>query len=757
MNGTDPNFVQQAPPLPAQPQQQSDSGWGIGDPFSFTPQGQAAPPGSGWQHIAMFGGNMLRAANARTASGHLANGTGFAGPLGAATVDTMEQASQQALQRQQMQGAYLNNQLTAAHLPVEIQRANLQRAMLNNPQFQQRLMGGVQGQPIGDLGAMPPPPNAFGSATPSPGGLSGAVHQLESGGSMAPGITGDGGQAFGPMQVHAAALADVNKANGTNYTPEQLAADPKIGKWVGDQYLNMQVQKFGPTAGLAAYNAGPGRVSQAMQGGPPIPTATQGYVNRGMAMAGGQPGGGQPSGGGPGDGYMAQARQMMQQAMQITAQQNSEKFGLGQVMTPGDPAAMNEQAKILFQKGMELNANPQIAGLTRQAESNVDARMKPGIAGATVTAEKSAALPFAGPMAEAEAQGKANVALRTEGPIERAKTIAHGVQPTTDRFGNMYQMQADGTMKFIGRGSEVKQVWDKDTGRNNWGEVGGVGVGSLANLPGGASANGGGTGVAAEPGPGEKAGLEGAAKVQEQFMLHDNKMVDEDLAHVIENVTPAKQQLFQLRQLNPDANPGAAGDLRMNFKNWVQTFAPDFASQVVGDASPAQEFKKIALMGAGKQERGDLGARGGFRAMELYLSANPSLENQPTANHDMANALLISHQYHEDYARGATDFFNGQTTKVQQEGTTKNYQKVSKYDQEFIGKMRPELYATAISAMNGKPYQEWSKGLSPKQMQIVGGILQRTDPSATVDLAGHQVPVAAFKTTIGPQDIMGSR
>lgn len=114
----------------------------------------------------------------------------------------------------------------------------------------------------GDTGEMPPMARAVAGETPP---LAQRVHMAEAGGSMAHGIYGDGGQAAGPMQVHPAALADYNRANGTNYTHQQLAADPSIGKVVGDWYLAEQVRAFGgdERMGAAAYNAGPGRVAAA--------------------------------------------------------------------------------------------------------------------------------------------------------------------------------------------------------------------------------------------------------------------------------------------------------------------------------------------------------------------------------------------------------------------------------------------------------------------------------------------------------------
>ena len=133
---------------------------------------------------------------------------------------------------------------------------------------------------------------AFGAATggAAPGDLTGVVHQLESGGSMAPGQTGDGGMAHGPMQVHGPALADVNAKLGTSYTQQQLEADPVLGRNVGATYLGMQVAKYGrPDYALGAYNQGPGAMDAAIASGKGVaglPGGGPQYVARGMAMLG---------------------------------------------------------------------------------------------------------------------------------------------------------------------------------------------------------------------------------------------------------------------------------------------------------------------------------------------------------------------------------------------------------------------------------------------------------------------------------------
>lgn len=695
------------------------------DPFSAAANGlPSQKPGmlgvspSTWESIAQLGAGAIQGANQRTGSGHLANGTGLAGGIMGAVQgyygDVQNQAklrSALAQQSAQTQGMNIGNEAAASGLGLTKARNALGQQIMSDPKFRQQLQGMMNGggadYGAGDYGAAPPPGGVVGSGGVAGGPLAQngggiapiaqAVHRNESGGSMAPGIWGDGGQAAGPMQVHQAALDDVNRANGTNYTLPQLSENPQIGKWVGDQYLQQQVSRFGPRAGTAAYNAGPGSVQNAIRAGQPLPA--QGYLAKAGLADSGQLGPVDPQS------ALAQSQRFMQQANQLEVYKS---LGLP---IPGDPAVLRQQA----QKYLDLATAGPKAGAEASAKAGVEMQTAGPIAGAQAAAKFPYTMERVSPGGVLAVGGKPAFSV----PQRSEEVITEG--PYAGTRGQVYRDPLTGEQTSTAGG-----------GQNG--------------LPAGF--------VPTELSPQQHGNLAGVPKVMQNFIEHDNKMVDEDLAHVIENVTPAKQSLFQLRALNPDANTGAAGELRANFKNWVQTFAPDFVSQITGDASPAQEFKKIALMGAGKQERGDLGARGGFRAIEMYANANPNLENQPTANHDMANALLVSHQYHEDYAQGATDYFNNQIAQMQKNNSLEGYKKVSNYDKEFISKMRPELYANAISAMNGKPSSVWAKGLSPKQVQIVGGVLQRVDPSAIIDMNGQQIPVNSFKTTIGPADLM---
>lgn len=356
----------------------SDSIPQLGDPFSAAASQQTAPGFLGqspafWQHLAMFGGNLVQGANARTPSGHLANGTGFAGPFGAAIGATAQQAQEQALSQSnigrnqaEITGANLNNRLKQAQMPAELLRAQFQTNALQDPGLMTAL--GYSG---GSGSSAPYTAPSFGQQ-PSGGGNAPAfeagVHQNESGGSMAPGIKGDGGQASGPMQVHADALKDVNSAFGTNLTPQQLTQWPELGKWAGDRYLALQQQKFGPVNGVAAYNAGPGRTQQAIAGQAPLPASTVGYVQRAtgqqpsVPQSTGQqpqaPQAPQPSaGGGPGDSLLQQADVLTNRANRIAqAQAAAKSVGLspGPLMA-GDTGAMHTQAQQLREQGLKLN------------------------------------------------------------------------------------------------------------------------------------------------------------------------------------------------------------------------------------------------------------------------------------------------------------------------------------------------------------------------------------------------------------------
>jgi len=125
----------------------------LGNPFDFGPNDQTTEGLGGqsvgfWRDLAALGGNIVAAANQRTASGHLANGADFAGGFGVGLNNTMLQGRENALARAklglaqgQMQRQNLENQyyvpLTQAGLDqTRTQTAGMQQQQQFTQQFQ---------------------------------------------------------------------------------------------------------------------------------------------------------------------------------------------------------------------------------------------------------------------------------------------------------------------------------------------------------------------------------------------------------------------------------------------------------------------------------------------------------------------------------------------------------------------------------------------------------------------------------------------
>lgn len=383
---------------------------------------------STWQSIAALGSGMVLGANQRTADGHLANGTGFAGGLAGGINGYLQNQNQQVQQRanlahlgQETQGLGLQNQLAQSNLGVAQARNKLIQQYLQNP----NLLGQTGGaSPYGNGGVVSGPAGGGGPLAP-------VAAQLESGGrTNTPGIVGDGGAAAGPMQVHQGALTDVNRKLGTNYTLDQLAADPQLGTKVGNVYLQMQQNRFPgrPDLALAAYNAGPGATEHAVQSGggvAALPPSTQSYVQHGMSLLNGV----DPAGG------LAMSQQLMQQANQVAWMQS---LGLP---VQGDPATFRQQANDWLHMALAAPT----ASSTEGAKLEQQLQFSPQIKKAEATAEASA-------------------------------------KPQLDREGNMIIGDGQGGFINLGRGSKVEPVWDPASRTYVYGDVGGVGIGDTRNI-----------------------------------------------------------------------------------------------------------------------------------------------------------------------------------------------------------------------------------------------------------------------------------
>ena len=194
-------------------------------------------------------------------------------------------------------------------------------------------------------------------------------------------------------------------------------------------------------------------------------------------------------------------------------------------------------------------------------------------------------------------------------------------------------------------------------------------------------------------------------------------------------------RIQQMRELIDQVTTGAGGPERANWANIADTMGwHDLAKRLVGmgGAAAAQEFAKYGLATAGAQERGDLGARGSLGAITLYKSANPGLELQPDANKKMLTAQLVAAQANRDYTQGAMDYVNRNGDAFVRGG---NYTPLSHFDAEWAGARNPQIYAAAMGAINGDPWQKWTKGLDMKStddVQRVIDIVRRADPTSTV-------------------------
>lgn len=382
------------------------------DPFSAAvggigqPQLPSQQPGmfgvspSTWESIAQLGAGAIQGANQRTASGHLANGTGLAGGVAGAVQgyfgDVQNQAKMRsglAAQGAQTEGLNLQNEAARSSLGVTKARNAIVQRMLSDPGFMQQLSGAMGN---GGVGAGPGlPGGVVGGGGVASGPLQNGVLRNESGsaGPNASGIVGDGGQAGGPMQVHQGAITDFNRAHGTNISFQQAVDNQGgIGTQIGNWYLQNQVQRFGPTMGLAAYNAGPGRVQQAIQSGQGmagLPASTQSYVQRAGGVA---PGSVDPQT------ALAQSQRLMQQANQL---EMMKSLGLP---VPGDPAVIRAQAQDYLKLAM---ADP-MARASKGAEADVE-------------------MQTAGPIQQQKSQAEANVKLATAGPIRAAESANSNV------------------------------------------------------------------------------------------------------------------------------------------------------------------------------------------------------------------------------------------------------------------------------------------------------------------------------------------
>lgn len=212
----------------------------------------------------------------------------------------------------------------------------------------------------------------------------------------------------------------------------------------------------------------------------------------------------------------------------------------------------------------------------------------------------------------------------------------------------------------------------------------------------------------------------------------------EELHSIDGELATAQQQqarLLHMRDLLTHLPTGSGGETRAAMSNFIATYMPQFLSRWgetvnLPPAAQAQEFNKLALLGAGEQERQTLGGRGSMAAIEMYQRANPSLALQPTANRDIINMQIIAHQADVDYAQAEQKFVTDhQAIYTANQGA---YVPSTQFDRTWRAQHNPQVYAGAMAAINGKPFAAWSKGLTAEEQSRVLQTVWRADPTASV-------------------------
>jgi hypothetical protein len=233
----------------------------------------------------------------------------------------------------------------------------------------------------------------------------------------------------------------------------------------------------------------------------------------------------------------------------------------------------------------------------------------------------------------------------------------------------------------------------------------------------------------------------------DEQVKHDYKELDE-ASDNLQHAQTSQANLMHQQEILKDIKTGALGEARAAISNWIETFAPGDKTaksleNLLGlpDAQLAQQFQKLSLVAAGTQERENLGARGGYAATQLYLKANPGLNMQKEANREILNVKMVADQAEIDYLRGKQAFVN----QHQQDYISNKsaYVPATEYDRQWQSQNNSRVYAAAMAAINGEPFDRWAKGLSKEEGLRVAQIVSRVNPTATIlGGGGKQYPVA---------------
>lgn len=210
------------------------------------------------------------------------------------------------------------------------------------------------------------------------------------------------------------------------------------------------------------------------------------------------------------------------------------------------------------------------------------------------------------------------------------------------------------------------------------------------------------------------------------------------------------QKTIEARNAAAEVPTGADADARAARANWIKTYLPGgdklIDSGVLQDPTKAQVAKKL-LFGLATANEAAYGGSGGLGITQKFEGANPNLDMTGEGIRQMANLQAVTAMANKDYTQGKLSHITDQTTAHFQGGTSDSYLSAGQYDKNWLSQNNSNTYLAAVNAMNGKPFDEWSKGLSQADAGRALGVIARIDPTATVMGRKGVLPVNGFVPT----------
>jgi hypothetical protein len=217
-----------------------------------------------------------------------------------------------------------------------------------------------------------------------------------------------------------------------------------------------------------------------------------------------------------------------------------------------------------------------------------------------------------------------------------------------------------------------------------------------------------------------------------------------------------KEMQDVLQKFNSGRGTEAATAAAAWFNSWAPAGLTGWKkeSENLSGSQAAEAFSKLALVGAGTQERGVLGARGGYQAIKLFKEANPNINLQDATNKSILDMQLISNQANADYSQAALSHFADNEKKF---SATHQYDSLAQFDRNWNGQRNPQVYAAAMGAIAGQPPSQWTKGLSDDEYARALQIVQRAKPSAVVQTKSGPYSMQPNAVTTGTSAAPGTK